>query len=317
MPRVAIETRNITKRFGTFTALDGMSMCIEKGVIFGLLGANGAGKSTLIKILCGLLTPTSGDAFVGGVSVNTNPEEVKKRIGYMSQKFSLYEDLTVFENIRFFGGVYGLSNTEIRKQLDIIAEMAGLKGQENRLTGELSGGLKQRLALGCAVIHNPGIVFLDEPTGGVDPVARRNFWALINDLSAKGTTVIITTHYLDEAEYCNRILLMHAGKNIAEGSPGELKTTHIKNNLYEIECTPLMEGLSLLRNRDWTGGISVFGNLLHLNSRPGSDPATIRLFLENNGVQVVRMEEIIPSLEDVFISLIEEKTKGAGEGAVK
>ena len=167
----AIETRNITKKFGDFTAVDNMNITINSGIIFGLLGANGAGKSTLIRILCGLLSAASGEAFVGGVNVNKNPEEVKKRIGYMSQKFSLYQDLSVLENIRFFGGVYGLSTLQIKKQLEVIAEMAGLKGQEKRLAGELSGGLKQRLALGCAVIHNPGIIFLDEPTGGVDPVA--------------------------------------------------------------------------------------------------------------------------------------------------
>jgi len=305
-----IETRNITKKFGAFTAVDNINISIEKGIIFGLLGANGAGKSTLIRILCGLLAATSGEAFVGGVNVNKNPEEVKKRIGYMSQKFSLYKDLSVLENIRFFGGVYGLSTSQIKKQLDVIADMAGLKGQEKRLAGELSGGLKQRLALGCAVIHNPDIIFLDEPTGGVDPVARRNFWTLINELSTRGTTILITTHYLDEAEYCNRILLMHAGKNIAEGSPIELKKRHIGNPLFEIECSPLMGGLTILKTQSWTRGISIFGNLLHLNAESGIDPEYIQTYLRDNNIRVERIEEIMPTLEDVFINLIEKKSKG-------
>jgi ABC-2 type transport system ATP-binding protein len=310
MAELAIRTNRIVKKFGAFTAVDNVSLEIERGIIFGLLGANGAGKSTLIKILCGLLATTSGDAFVGGVNVNTNPEGAKKKIGYMSQKFSLYEDLTVMENIRFFGGVYGLDTVEIKKQLARISDMAGLGGQEKRLTRELSGGLRQRLALGCAIIHKPEIVFLDEPTGGVDPVARRNFWTLINELSAGGTTVLITTHYLDEAEYCNKLLLMHAGRNIAEGSPTELKTELMANALFEIECEPQAGSMELLRGCNWCEGVSVFGSLLHLNAKSGIEREEIRAYLEEKGIGVKRIERIVPSIEDVFIHMIEARSKG-------
>jgi ABC-2 type transport system ATP-binding protein len=309
MNDAAIRTSRIVKRFGRFTAVDDVTFEIERGIIFGLLGANGAGKSTLIRILCGLLTATSGEAFVGGVDVNRDPEGVKRRIGYMSQKFSLYEDLTVIENIRFFGGVYGLSDARIDDQLGMIVTMAGLEGQEKRLTRDLSGGLKQRLALGCAIIHDPAIVFLDEPTGGVDPVARRNFWTLINRLSAGGTTVLITTHYLDEAEYCNRLLLMHAGRKIAEGSPAGLKEKYLSRILWEIECAPLMTAMELLRTEDWVEGISVFGSSLHLNLNKGAGEDDIRAFLGSRGMTIVRLDRIVPSIEDVFINLIEARSK--------
>jgi ABC-2 type transport system ATP-binding protein len=304
-----IITRNIVKKFGRFTAVDNVSISIEKGIIFGLLGANGAGKSTLIRILCGLLTMTSGEAYVGGFDVRTSPEEVKKRIGYMSQKFSLYEDLTVMENIRFFGGVYGLKSAEIKKQLAWITEMAGLKGQGNRLTHDLPVGMKQRLALGCAIIHNPDIVFLDEPTGGVDPVARRFFWSLINDLSGRGTTVLVTTHYLDEAEYCNSIMLMHEGKTIAQGSPETLKTTYMKTSMHEMECEPLMQALEILQDQEWVNQISIFGNLLHVNVREGIKAEDIRSLCREVNINLKRIEVIVPSLEDVFIHLIETRVK--------
>jgi len=230
----SIEVSGLTKKFGAFTAVNSVSFQVAKGEIFGFLGANGAGKSTTIRMLCGLLSPTAGGAIVGGFSVGTQPEKVKERIGYMSQKFSLYEDLTVVENIRFFGGIYGLGRSRIRTRLPWILEMAGLKGREHSLTRELAGGWKQRLALGCALLHEPEIVFLDEPTGGVDPVSRRRFWDLIYDLSVRGVTVFVTTHYLDEAEYCHRIMLMHAGEIIAGGSPRELKDKHGLTTLEDV-----------------------------------------------------------------------------------
>jgi drug efflux transport system ATP-binding protein len=234
MSGYSIEVSRLTKKFGNFVAVNSVSFKVAKGEIFGFLGANGAGKSTTIRMLCGLLAPTSGEATVGGFSVARQPEKVKERIGYMSQKFSLYEDLTVTENIRFFGGIYGLSRSRIRTRLPWILDMAGLRGREGSLTRELAGGWKQRLALGCAILHEPDIVFLDEPTGGVDPVSRRRFWDLIYDLSVRKVTVFVTTHYLDEAEYCHRIMLMHAGVIIAGGSPRELKDRHGLATLEDV-----------------------------------------------------------------------------------
>jgi ABC-2 type transport system ATP-binding protein len=234
MNKPSIVVSSLTKTFGDFPAVNSVSFEVYQGEIFGFLGANGAGKSTTIRMLCGLLSPTSGNAFVGGYDIAKQPEAVKRRIGYMSQKFSLYEDLTAEENVRFFGGVYGLSRSRIRSKLQWVLEMAGLRGREHFLTAELAGGWKQRLALGCALLHDPEIVFLDEPTGGVDPVQRRRFWDLVSDLSAKGVTVFVTTHYLDEAEYCHRIMLMHAGTIVAGGSPQELKDRYSLPTLEDV-----------------------------------------------------------------------------------
>ena len=234
MSGTSIEVSSLTKKFGDFVAVSSVSFKVAKGEIFGFLGANGAGKSTTIRMLCGLLSPTSGEAVVGGYSVGDQPDKVKERIGYMSQKFSLYEDLTVMENIRFFAGIYGLDRRRLGTRLPWVLEMAGLKGRENSLARELAGGWKQRLALGCALLHEPEIVFLDEPTGGVDPVSRRRFWDLISDLSVRGATIFVTTHYLDEAEYCHRIMLMHAGEIIAGGSPRELKGRYGLTTLEDV-----------------------------------------------------------------------------------
>jgi ABC-2 type transport system ATP-binding protein len=211
MPTNAIEVENLTKRFGTFTAVDHISFSVKQGEIFGFLGANGAGKSTTIRMLCALLASSEGTARVGGFDINEEPERVKENIGYMSQRFSLYEDLNVEENINFYGRVYGLSKWDIQKRKEWVLNMANLHGREKSVTGTLSGGLKQRLALGCAVLHRPKIIFLDEPTSGVDPMMRRRFWELINDLSAEGVTVLVTTHFLEEAEYCNDIILINRG----------------------------------------------------------------------------------------------------------
>ena len=237
-PIIPSTVKSLTKKFGGFTAVDAVSFEVGRGAIFGFLGANGAGKSTTIRMLCGLLDPTSGTATVGGFDVGREPERVKRVIGYMSQKFSLYEDLTVVENIRFFGGVYGLAAKAVEARLPWVLEMAGLKGRERSLTRTLSVGWKQRLALGCAVLHEPEIVFLDEPTGGVDPASRRRFWELINELSERKVTVFVTTHYLDEAEYCNDIRLIHAGRIVAGGSPRELKDEVIRNPILEVATRP-------------------------------------------------------------------------------
>jgi len=214
----AIQVQQLTRTFGAFTAVDRLSFDVQPGEIFGFLGANGAGKSTTIRMLCGLLRPSSGTAIVGGIDVARNPEGVKRRIGYMSQRFSLYERLTVEQNIQFFGGIYGLRGPELKARRAFVLELAGLKGRERTLTSALAGGWRQRLALGCAILHKPPLVFLDEPTGGVDPLARRQFWDLIGGLAREGVTVLVTTHYLDEAEHCHRLAIIHAGKLAAPGS---------------------------------------------------------------------------------------------------
>ncbi len=308
MPENSIEVQRLTKRFGRFTAVDGVSFSVARGEVFGFLGANGAGKSTTIRMLCGLLTPTSGSARVAGYDISNEPDRVKENIGYMSQKFSLYEDLTVEENIRFYGGVYGLTRRNLKARMPWVLEMAGLQGKERLLTRELAGGWKQRLALGCAVLHEPKVVFLDEPTGGVDPVSRRRFWDLINSLAESGVTVFVTTHYLDEAEYCNRIMLMHAGSIVAGGSPQELKTQYLLHPILEVECDRAVEAMAILEKQAWILGSSLFGNRLHVSVADGKGGRErISALLATRGLQVNRIDRILPTLEDVFIHLIEEK----------
>jgi ABC-2 type transport system ATP-binding protein len=308
MDERAIEVENLTKRFGKFTAVDHLNFSVRRGEIFGFLGANGAGKSTTIRMLCGLLQPSSGTARVGGYDINAEPERVKLKIGYMSQRFSLYNDLTVEQNIRFFGGVYGLSEEKIRERMAWVLEMAGLLGRERTLTLNLSGGWKQRLALGCAILHEPPIVFLDEPTGGVDPISRRNFWELINQLSDRGTTVLVTTHFLDEAEYCNDIILINAGKLIASGSPTELKTRHIQRPILEVTLAEgnVVEALEEVRGQPWALETSVFGTKLHVmvdDERAGA--SALRSVLAASRVHAI--ERIRPSLEDVFLYLLDQQ----------
>ena len=277
----------------------------KKGEIFGFLGANGAGKSTTIRMLCGILEPTSGDASVAGFSVMKEPDKVKQNIGYMSQRFSLYNDLTVEENINFFGGVYGLEGDKLKERKKWVLKIADLQGKEKILTGSLPGGIKQRLALGTAVIHQPGIVFLDEPTSGVDPISRRNFWDLINDLSGQGTTILVTTHYLEEAEYCNNIILINAGKLIAEGTSKELKTNYLKNTILEIECEKVVAAMEILEKENFVDETSIFGNQIHIivNDKFKSIEQ-VKDVLNKNSIKVSRINKIIPTLEDVFIHLI-------------
>lgn len=304
----SIEVQNLTKKFGSFTAVDNVSFSVKQGEIFGFLGANGAGKSTTIRMLTGILEPTSGDALVGGYSVMKQPDKVKTQIGYMSQKFSLYNDLTVEENIRFFAGVYGLAGMKYEERKKWALKVANLEGKEELLTGSLPGGIKQRLALGTAVIHEPKIVFLDEPTSGVDPISRRNFWDLINDLSAEGITVLVTTHYLEEAEFCNDIILINAGRLIAHGNPKELKTNYLKNTILEIESDRVVESMEILEKVDWVGETSIFGNYIHITLKDNTkSEADVREILSNsNGIEVYRVDKIVPTLEDVFIHLLEK-----------
>jgi ABC-2 type transport system ATP-binding protein len=308
----AIEVERLTKCFGKFCAVDHISFEVRQGEIYGFLGANGAGKSTTIRMLCGLLQSTEGTARVGGYDINREPEKVKETIGYMSQRFSLYEDLTVEENINFFGKVYGLTNGEVAKKKEWVLDIANLRGREKSITGTLSGGWKQRLALGCAVLHRPRIVFLDEPTSGVDPLMRRKFWELINDLSAEGVTVLVTTHYMEEAEYCNDIILINAGKIIAAGSPKELKRDHIRTPILEVQCSNAVDAMSRIEKEPWAIETSVFGTNLHVSVREEQQARTeIRRLLKENGIGVHRVETIVPSLEDVFIYLLDQEAKKA------
>ncbi len=310
MSDIAIVANDLTKRFGTFTAVDRISFQVNQGEIFGFLGANGSGKSTTIRMLCGLLQSTSGSASVASFDINTQPDEIKKNIGYMSQKFSLYDDITCAENIRFWGGIYGLSDAKIEERGKWAIAIAGLEGREHTLPRDLPGGFKQRLALGCAMLHAPKVVFLDEPTGGVDPIMRRRFWDLIRDLAEQGTTVFVTTHYLDEAEYCNRIMLIHAGRIIAGGTPEELKTKYLQMPVFEVETDRVIEAMNALEGDTHVEETSVFGSFLHVSIPNGQDAKNvITEAFSKHGITAARIEQIVPSLEDVFIHLIDKETK--------
>ncbi len=300
----AVRVEGLTRRFGDFTAVDNISLAIGKGEIFGFLGPNGAGKSTTIKMLCGLLQPTGGKGFVGGNDIMTESEEIKKHIGYMSQKFSLYDDLTVEENINFFSGIYKVSREKKRGRMEWVLEMSGLKDRRNSVTKTLPGGFKQRLALGCAILHEPPILFLDEPTSGVDPISRRNFWDLIYEMARKGTTIFVTTHYMDEADYCDRLALIYRGRVIAEGTPGEMRQKYMKRDVLEIEVDRLVAALEAV----YENGIetAIFGSLLHATvDNAEQDIPRIEALLKEEGIAVNRIEKIMPSLEDVFVTLIE------------
>lgn len=308
----AVSLANLVKRFGDFTAVDRVTLEVARGEIFGFLGPNGAGKSTTIRILCGLLAPTSGSAKVDGFDVATQSEDIKKRIGYMSQKFSLYDDLTVRENIRFFAGVYGVPEKAFPARLDFVLKMASLEDKVDTLTRLLSGGWKQRLALGCAILHEPPILFLDEPTSGVDPIARRGFWELIYQLSAAGHTIFVTTHYMDEAEYCHRVALMYGGRTIAVGSPDELKLALGGEHLLNVETSDLFESLALLVGHEGILDVAAFGGGLHVKVADAARGIEeIQRVLEGGGVQIHTLEQIAPSMEDVFVSLIEKEEKAA------
>ncbi len=310
----SIEAKGLTKTFGNFTAVDNVSFNVRKGEVFGFLGANGAGKTTTIKMLCGILEPTEGDAFVGGFSVRKEPDKVKNIIGYMSQRFSLYDDLTVGENIEFFGGIYGLEGKEFKERKNTILEMADLKGRENFLTKDLPGGIKQRLALGTAILHNPQIVFLDEPTSGVDPIARRNFWNLITDFANQGITLLVTTHYLEEAEYCSKILLMDSGKIIAKGTAEELKSNYLRKEILEVACSKPVQAMEILSRQTFVDETSIFGEKIHVvvNKR-FTDKSQIEQALKSKGIDAYEIQNITPTLEDVFIHLLEGEKVDASQ----
>jgi ABC-2 type transport system ATP-binding protein len=303
---LAIDVRRLTRRFGDFVAVNDVSFQVRSGEVFGFLGANGAGKSTTIRMLCGLLRPTSGTALVGGIDVSRDPEGVKRRIGYMSQRFSLYEKLTVDQNITFFGGIYGLPPDRLERRRAFVLDMAGLRGRERTLTGTLSAGWRQRLALGCAILHEPPIVFLDEPTGGVDPLSRRRFWRLIDELARSGVSVLVTTHYLDEAEHCHRVAIIHAGRLAALGTVDELKRVFAARPIVEIRAADPVAAMRALDAMADVEKTSIFGASVHAVLRSAqSDPSALVGRLAAAGVAVADCSAVEPSLEDVFLDVVE------------
>jgi len=306
----AVETDKLVKAFGSFIAVNEVSLQVKKGEIFGFLGPNGAGKSTTIRMLCGLLTPTSGRAFVEDIDVAEEPERVRRNIGYMSQKFSLYDDLTVEQNIDFFAGMYGVPKARRKKRKHYVLEMAHLQEKRGALTGTLAGGWKQRLALGCAILHDPPVLFLDEPTSGVDPIARGAFWDLIRNMALTGHTIFVSTHYMDEAEYCYRLALMYRGRVIALGAPEELRAGMRDQSLLKLETAAPLDTMRALERVPGVGDVAVFGSGLHVVvDDPDSGMKSIRDQLSEKGISIWKLEKILPSLEDVFVALTEAEEK--------
>lgn len=301
---IAVKVTGLRRTFGDFVAVDNIDLTVQRGEIFGFLGPNGAGKSTTIRMLCGLLIPTGGTGIVGGFDINRESESIKQIIGYMSQKFSLYDDLTVEENINFFGGVYNVPREKKQARREWVLEMAGLTEERKVLTRTLATGFKQRLALGCAILHEPSIIFLDEPTSGVDPISRRNFWNLIGEMSAAGKTIFVTTHYMDEADYCDRLALIYRGKIIAEGTPTELRKKYMTRYVLDVEVDNVVEALDVLLHKGIDSAI--FGSTLHVTvDDVVSGKKRILRAIGESGMVVKNVEHIVPSLEDVFVTLIE------------
>jgi ABC-2 type transport system ATP-binding protein len=308
-----VQAVDLTKEFGEFRAVDCVTFTIERGVIFGFLGPNGAGKTTTIRMLLGLLRPTSGQASVLGFDIMSETAEIKKRIGYMSQRFSLYDDLTVDENLNFFGRTYGVRGGRLSARKEFVLEMAGLVGRQRELTRNLAGGWKQRLALGTAIIHEPEMLFLDEPTAGVDPISRRGFWDLIYELADAGTTIMVTTHYMDEAELCQRLAFIQQGRIVADGSPAGIKDREMRGQVLEIDCDNPALAIPILRHMGVFEEVALYGAQIHAVA-PDVEalmPA-IGIELAAAGVGITAMEPIAPSLEDVFISSVRMPTEGKG-----
>jgi ABC-2 type transport system ATP-binding protein len=315
----AVMVRDLVKRFGSFVAVNRVSFEVRKGQIFGFLGPNGAGKSTTIRMLCGILAPTEGSGTVAGFDIFRQTEQIKSRIGYMSQKFSLYEDLTVEENIDFYSGIYRVPAARKKARKQWVIEMSGLQEHRRWRTSVLSTGWRQRLALGCAILHDPPILFLDEPTSGVDPISRRQFWDLIYDLAAKQVTVFVTTHYMDEAEYCDRLGLIYRGELVANGTPEELKTQFMQEEVLEVFCEEAEGSIADLEKLAGVKEAAMFGKGLHVVATDGARAMEeIRGYLAGRGRRLERMEKIVPSLEDVFVSLIEARDRAElPQGAVE
>jgi len=304
---IAVTTNELTKQFDSFTAVNKVSFNVRTGEIFGFLGPNGSGKTTTIRMLLGLLRPTSGSATVLGYDVTRHTEAIRQRAGYMSQRFSLYNDLTVLENLRFYGRTYGVRGRKLRERERFILEMAGLTGRERELTKNLSGGWKQRLALGAALVHEPDILFLDEPTAGVDPVSRRVFWDLLYDLAAGGTTIFVTTHYMDEAEQCHRLAFIHRGRIVARGTPAEIKEQQMRGQVLEVDCDHTELALPALRQLGGFDEIALYGAHIHaVAAGIAAREAEIRQALHAAGVTIQALTVIPPSLEDVFIAKLRD-----------
>jgi len=299
----AVSAHDLTKVYGDLTAVDRLSLEVREGEVFAFLGPNGSGKTTTIRMLCGIITPTSGDGRVLGFDIATQSESIKARIGYMSQRFALYEDLTVRENLNFYAGVYQVHGSRRSARVQELIGMAGLIGREGQLAGQLSGGWKQRLALGCAIVHQPPLLFLDEPTAGVDPVSRRSFWTLIYDLARGGVTIFLTTHYIDEAEHADRVALMLDGRMVALAPPRELRDTGLSGTLLEVECEPAIEALELLPGVPGVHEVTLYGTLLHVLV-DGISAENLTTLLRQRGLSVTSVRAIKPSLEDVFVSRI-------------
>jgi ABC-2 type transport system ATP-binding protein len=306
----AVVVENLEKRFGGFTAVDRINFQVAAGEIFGFLGPNGAGKSTTIRMLCGILKPTAGTGMVAGYDIRTQPEKIKANIGYMSQKFSLYQDLTVEENIDFYAGIYNIPRQLKDQRKQWVIQMSGLEEHRRRPTSLLSSGWKQRLALGCAILHQPPIVFLDEPTSGVDPISRRAFWDLIYEMSGKGVTVFVTTHYMDEAEYCDRLGLIYRGELVALGTPEQLKHEYMAEDVLEVFCDRPESAMTEIEQLPEVKEAALFGRGLHIVAEDAAAAArSIRQLLDQRGYRLEQVEKITPSLEDVFVSLIEARDR--------
>ena len=306
-PEISVQVSHLTKKFGDFTAVDDISFEVKTGEEFGFLGPNGAGKSTTIRMLCGILQPTGGTGMVGGYELGKESSKIKATIGYMSQKFSLYEDLSAYENLDFYSGVYPIPRGQRRQRIQEALEISRLGDRQDDLTGNLPGGLKQRLALVCSLLHHPPVLFLDEPTAGVDPQSRRNFWDLIYRLSESGTTVFVTTHYMDEAEHCDRIALIDDGKLIKIDTPKKLKLSG--SRLLEIECSDWLKAFEILRkNEDTIGEAALFGKKIHIMPRTGAAP-NIDELLSAAGCRLLSQKEVLPSLEDIFVAFLRPEKK--------
>jgi ABC-2 type transport system ATP-binding protein len=301
---VAVEARELSKTYGHLTAVDKLSLEINAGEVFAFLGPNGSGKTTTIRMLCGIITPSSGQGSVLGFDIGTQSEAIKARIGYMSQRFSLYEDLTVRENLNFYAGVYQVPGGRRAERVGELIAMAGLTGREHQLAGQLSGGWKQRLALGCAIVHQPPLLFLDEPTAGVDPVSRRSFWTLIYGLARGGVTIFLTTHYIDEAEHADRVALMLNGRMVALAPPRQLRETGLDGTLLEVDCEPAVHALELLPGVPGVREVTLYGTLLHVLVADTLSAESLAGVLRDKGLQVTGIRQIKPTLEDVFVSRI-------------
>ncbi len=313
MTGFAVTLRDLERRFGDFVAVNSISLDVARGEIFGFLGPNGAGKSTTIRMLCGLLEPSSGTGTVAGFDILTQREEIKRSIGYMSQKFSLYDDLTVEENLDFYSGIYGIPRAMKAERKAWVLEMAELRSHRRSLTGTLPGGWKQRLSLGCALLHEPQILFLDEPTSGVDPLSRRTFWDLIYQLATRGVTVFVTTHYMEEAEYCDRLGLIYRGELVAQGTPTEMKGQLMADEILSVSCDRAHEALGVASQVEGVRDAALFGRYIHLMTEDAEALAPhLRRALETAGFALETLERIPPSLEDVFVSLIEARDRADG-----